>query len=448
MKKAHGSIACTACQRRKIKCVGNPCAYCLKKNYVCEFKEAKRRGPKSIKLPTNTELQIFEPINYIQESMGNLSQQNDFVNFYFQSIGVAIPKSYESYLQSPTCNTSERRTQLYIITASVMKAYGNIEMEKQYINKANKSSSLFDAHTVESAISLMMMVEYFGLHEPKSRNLILMAQNILQLPSVENSQLALDVRTSCDSMCHLSNPSISKESQADYVLGLVHLDLGELARTVSARDIVTVGTTCITKLIYKKGKFEDGTVPDLLRSISSSVINNEDKVVILQYIYKFEVVLKSLRNLDSGLEIYANFVVQFAKFLVEWRNNNSEMAYIVAVGAMEMFILNSNVLAVRLTHKMASLLLLPFYFRECGAVDEASRILQHIENAFDILGKGESQRRHWAEMCGILQSYNFNQLEAELLGGDENIDFSSCSSSSSSSSPDTLLVSDYLEFMP
>lgn len=420
--KKHVVTACTACRKRKVKCIGNPCAYCLKKNYICEFQETvAKRGPK-VKLPT---VQHVDVLNQMQESMGKLCMQQDYVDFYFECIGIPIPKAYKSSFTGPTESQSAHRTQLYIIMASIMKmAHGNNELEMQYIHKAHKSSSLFDNDTVESAISQMMMAIYIGNEDPKARNLVLMANNILKLPTIKDTELVKQTKQSCSSLCTMYDPSVSKQQKASYVLnGLLSIDLGDFSRSVCGNDLLTVGFACINSLLLLKANFDTYSVSFCMASIHDDtvLIAENDTVEILNYIDKFEKVVKSLKDLSSNSFIHALFLVQWSKFIVEWKSGNIQKTLQVAQATMAMFKCNSQLIATRSLGKYIQILLLPFFFQKYGVMQEYQESVKYIESAFEIIGKREEYRRLWEEMCGTLHNYKIGQLEEELFGNYDNL---------------------------
>lgn len=58
--------------------------------------------------------------------MGDVCQQNSFIDFYFQYIGKAIPIDYKQCLITPSKSNTEYKTQLYIITASIQVLFNHI----------------------------------------------------------------------------------------------------------------------------------------------------------------------------------------------------------------------------------------------------------------------------------------------------------------------------------
>lgn len=217
--------ACNACKKRKGKCHGNPCEYCAKKGLVCEFSDGKRRGPIKKKIFPKG-IREFEGVydaslHTLQRSMNEVYHLHNFVDFYFQYFGHPIPKECKTLLLSVKDKARDRElvTQLYIISAHVMRFLGNKTIEAQCIAEANRHvSNIFNCDSLASAISLLMMAMYLGDENQKSYFLASTAHSIAKMVvDMKPSHLARQICGASKFMSITYDPNLSSAQKSSLI---------------------------------------------------------------------------------------------------------------------------------------------------------------------------------------------------------------------------------------
>eukprot|EP00026_Physarum_polycephalum_P007107 Phypoly_transcript_07161.p1 GENE.Phypoly_transcript_07161~~Phypoly_transcript_07161.p1 ORF type:complete len:361 (+),score=46.21 Phypoly_transcript_07161:149-1231(+) len=326
--------ACDACRKRKRKCSGEaPCTYCIQKGITCSMAAGRKRGPLSKKHKTEmnelvtTHCSIIS--NEIQEAMNKLHQQNTLVDFYFQFIGRGVPSDCRLPLSSPP-SSDALTAQMCIISAHVMRFFGNNTLETQYIQEARRHvNSILDCDTLDSAIALIMMSTYLG-PRPKGSFYATIAYNITKLPEVNTSWLAHKLQKAAQAMSISFDKNIPHLDRCMFMLKELP-DVRVLDNSkVTDVERVKVSQCRLASMLLVLMQMDVEDTPRLLQSFSNPPISVEQKETVLQEIRWLDSMQAQLKEGIPG-KIAAKFCAHLMSVLVFCRSGDTLNAFPAAI---------------------------------------------------------------------------------------------------------------------
>jgi len=239
-------------------------------------------------------------LNHIQASMDSTYRQNNFVDFYFQYIGRAIPKAFKTPLLAASDNelNSDLITQLYVISAAVMKFFGNSDLELQCIEKAHRyASTIFNSDSVESAVSLMMMANYVGRRHAKHKTYMNLAYNITDLPVVKESIDAKKVKYSCHAQLVFMDDSLTTAQKYSYVVSKIFSVGDSNTHLIDQVDMVSITSIKIRQLLLSYLNFDD---QDLSCFSTNKILTAEAREAMMFELAKLDETVKTMNSGHSN----------------------------------------------------------------------------------------------------------------------------------------------------
>jgi uncharacterized protein (UPF0147 family) len=260
----------------------------------------------------------------------------------------------------------------------------------------------------------MMMAMYLGDESPKSYFLASTANNIAKMVvDLKPSHLASQIFGASKFMSITYDPSLSSAQKSSLIKDMLNVGSGN----ERVRAMVNVANVMV--MLSTAGNFDCSTLASALSSISLPCnMPQAVRTSILDIIAQIEEGSKS-DHVEQQMRVFLSYLIDYYKFIVEWRSGNTQEAFIRANSALSIFSNNRIMIGLWLQNAkpMSHLMILPYFYQQYGAFDRVHESLLLLEEYATTIGKKEE----FAGMCSAFRlqssiSYSLAQIEQELLG--------------------------------